>query len=149
MKPGAKRRRSKEEIKDAKRQEANRAKDMADAIAELRVLREKDAKHREERQVFKSKEKSWTKTKAKMEDNDQLVNAMWSKGVIKYNDQGEINIVDDENERQQLEQQYVQNEAMQAQQRRQTSVFHQGNEEASQISSQQQFVDAADPDKRE
>lgn len=55
MKPGAKRRRSKEEIKEAKRQEANRAKDMADAIAELRVLRAKDAKHKEDALAFKSK----------------------------------------------------------------------------------------------
>ena len=40
MKPGAKRRRSKETIKEEKRQETQKAKEMADAIAELRQFRE-------------------------------------------------------------------------------------------------------------
>ena len=88
MKPGAKRRRSKEEIKETKRQEANRAKDMADAIAELRLLRAKDAKHKEEAAAFKSKEKSWTKKKTKMEGNDRLVDEMWSKGALKREENG-------------------------------------------------------------
>ena len=40
MKPGAKRRRSKETIKEEKRQEANKAKEMADAIIELAQFRD-------------------------------------------------------------------------------------------------------------
>ena len=42
MKPGAKRRRSKEEIKQAKQKEKDDAKEMADALIELEKLRAAD-----------------------------------------------------------------------------------------------------------
>ncbi len=42
MKPGAKRRRSKEEIKEEKRQEELKAREMADALIQLQQLKEKD-----------------------------------------------------------------------------------------------------------
>lgn len=48
MKPGAKRRRSKEEIKAAKKKEKDDAKEMADALIELAELRAKDEKHKKE-----------------------------------------------------------------------------------------------------
>ena len=47
-----------------------------------------NAKHKEEAAAFKSKEKSWTKKKTKMEGNDRLVDEMWSKGALKREENG-------------------------------------------------------------
>ena len=106
MKPGAKRRRSKEEIKEAKRQEANKAKEMADALILLQELKSKDTLHQLELAGYRAKEKTFSEQKAQAEADRHLLQQMEKEGVMKISNDGKINIADNPNERAQMKAQY-------------------------------------------
>ena len=78
-----------------------------------------------------------------------MVQEMWKAGVLKKEENGTIAVIDGEEERLAQKEKYEMEQAMLLQDRRQTQVFHQGNEEESSVINSQQFIDADDRDKKE
>ena len=105
MKPGAKRRRSKEEIKQEKEQEATKAKEMADALIELEELRANKRLQELKKIGDEAEIKRLQEEKALLEDNDNLVKQMWKAGCLKRNENGNMDMITNPEEREQLRQQ--------------------------------------------
>ena len=96
---------------------------MADALAELRELRARDTQRKVEIIGLKTENETMSKQKQRLESSEALVQHLWQEGALKTDSEGNITIVQDPEEMQQMKQQWELQRQMALQQQQQSSLL--------------------------